>query len=329
MAQTLRFLGAEDIRSLLPMPEAVRAVRTAFRALSEGRAVQPLRTHIEIEDREGSALFMPSFLPELNAITLKTVTLFQKNPELNLPTLQALVLLADGSTGTPLAVLEGATLTALRTGAASGLATDLLADPDSKRAVVFGAGVQGRAQLEAVAAVRKLTAACVFDPNKEAAERFAEEMESLLRIPVEVAPEPRAALQNAHVVCTATTSRTPVFQDSDLPQGVHINAVGSYKPDVREIPAQTVARAYVVVDHRASALAEAGDLLLAIKEGLISEKHICAELGEIAAGRKCGRTDRDQITLFKSVGVAVQDAAVAAEIYRKAVENDAGVTVNL
>ncbi|HUV80215.1 MAG TPA: hypothetical protein VMW40_05260 [Candidatus Bathyarchaeia archaeon] len=201
----------------------------------------------------------------------------------------------------------------MRTGAASGAATDLLARPDSKVAAIFGAGVQARTQLEAVCAVRPIQTVWIYDLIPARVESFITEMAGKGPIPndLRAATSPQQAVADADVICTATTSFTPVFTDADLKQGVHINGVGSYTPEMQEIPTETVSRALVVVDSRDAALAEAGDLIRPIQQGIISEVHIHAEIGEIVLGRKQGRMHSEQVTFFKTVGVAVQDAAAA------------------
>jgi ornithine cyclodeaminase len=211
-------------------------------------------------------------------------------------------------------------LTAIRTGAASGAATDLLARPESQTVAIFGAGVQARTQLEAVCTVRRVQMVWVYDPNQEKAERFRDEMAGQGPIPMDIrlAVDPGQAVREADIICTATTSRTPVFEDRFLKPGVHINAVGSYTPEMREVPAETVQRACLVVDSRPAALAEAGDILQPMREGRIDASYIRAELGEIVINRQIGRTDESQITLFKSVGLAVQDAAAARLAFQNA-----------
>lgn len=292
------------------MPAAIRAVREAFIQLSTGAARVPARTSLEIPEFRTTALVMPAYLPATNKIGLKLISLCEDNPAKGLPLAQALTILMDARTGSPLAILDASYLTAIRTGAASGTATDALARKDARVAAVFGAGVQGRTQLEAVAAVRPLEKALVFDVDAQAAERFADEMGTKLSIAVRPALHPEA-LKEADIICTATTSAVPVFADADLKPGAHVNAVGSYKPHVRELPAETVARARVFVDHRASALEEAGDLIIPLRAGLISEDHILAEIGAVLAGLTPGRTSDEEITVFKSVGNAIQDLAVA------------------
>jgi len=309
---TLRFLSAREVRRALPMPDAVEAMKGALAALSMGEAAVPPRTPLALADPPGTALVMPAYVPTDGRLGVKIVTLVGANRQRGLPMLQGLMVLFDAPTGSPLAVMDAATLTAIRTGAASGAATDLLARPASATVAIFGAGVQGRTQLEAVCAVRPIRRCRVFDPAGEAARSFADEMAERLGIPVEAADTPAEALAGADVVCTATTASEPVFEDADLAPGVHLNAVGAYQPPAREVPAETVCRARVVVDQRAAALEEAGDLVVPIREGRITEAHIAAEVGEIVAGRATGRQTDEQVTLFKSVGVAVEDVSAAS-----------------
>jgi ornithine cyclodeaminase/alanine dehydrogenase-like protein (mu-crystallin family) len=305
-----KYFPAEDIRRTVAMADAIKVVREALADLSTGRALVPPRTSLEAPGTRTTALVMPACLPRTERIGVKLISLCEDNPARGLPLAQAVTIVMDAKDGTPLAVIDAGYLTAVRTGAASGVATDALARRDARVAAIFGAGVQGRAQLEAIAVVRALRKAFVFDVDAAAAAAFAKEMTARLGLEVEPAASP-AALREADIVSTATTSATPVFADGDLKNGVHINAIGSYKPHVREVPGETVRRAAVFVDDRRSALEEAGDLIIPIREGLIDEGHVRAEIGQVLAGLKPGRRAGDEITLFKSVGNAVLDLAVA------------------
>jgi len=323
-------LDAEAVRAALPMEHAIEAMRRAFAALARGGAVVPERIHLEVGAHDGIALVMPAFVEgEDEALAVKVVSLFAGNQARGLARIQAAVLALEPQTGRPLALLEGATLTALRTGAASGLATDILARPDAASVAVLGAGVQARTQLEAVCCVRGVETAWVFDPERSRAEAFAAEMAGAGRVPTDIRPVASAAeaVREADIVCAATTSATPVFADEDIRPGTHINAIGSFKPTVQEIPSATVVRSLVVVDSRQAALAEAGDLLVPIAQGLMSADDIHAELGELVLGRKPGRTSDDQVTLFKSVGIAVQDAVAASHALSRAREFGLGKEV--
>jgi alanine dehydrogenase len=324
-------LSADDVREALPMPLAIEAMKRAFAALAAGRTQVPLRAPLDVAAHHGVTLVMPALVADDagEALAIKVVSLFEHNRERGLARIQAAVLVIDPTTGVPAALLEGSTLTAIRTGAASGAATDLLARSDSQVAAVFGAGVQARTQLEAVCTVRPIQRVWVYDPAHDAADAFCREFAGKSLVPKDIrwAESPAEALAEADVVCAASTSHTPVFADADLKAGTHVNAIGSYQPHVQELPPETVCRALVVVDHRESALAETGDLIQPIRNGLITEDHIHAELGELLLGQKPGRSSPDQITLFKSVGVAVQDAVAAREALRRATELHLGQQV--
>ncbi len=328
--QTIRFLSAADVRRALPMKEAIDSMKSAFRELSENRAVVPLRTHLTMTgEHPGDVLVMPAYSPDTARFSLKVITLFGNNPAIKLPFIQAMVMLFDATTGCPLAIMEGTALTAIRSGAASGAASDFLARQDARQVAIFGAGNQARTQLEAMCAVRPIREARVFDQNPEFAATFARETAMELSISVTVATTSAQALDGADIVCTATTSATPVFTHNELAAGTHINAIGSYKPHMREIPPETVARAHVVVDQLDAAWEEAGDLILPLQAGLIHFDHIRAELGEIVAGTKPGRTDPGAITFFKSVGIAIQDLAAASCVLANAEQLGLGTKVAL
>ncbi|MGA9348931.1 MAG: hypothetical protein WBW48_09015 [Anaerolineae bacterium] len=327
----LRVLSKQDVQQAVPMWEAIEIVKGAFAQLSAGKAVVPLRTQLPVERHEGVTLFMPAYLSESDDLGVKIVSVFPCNLEMELPTIFALVVVVEASTGRPVAVMDGTYLTALRTGAASGAATDLLARKEAKVAAIFGAGVQGRTQLLAVCEVRDIERAWVYDVNPQAAERYAQEMGGKGRVPADlkVASSPAEAACEADVLCTATTSKTPIFADGDLKPGAHINAIGSFTPEMQEIPEQTVTGARLVVDSREGCLAETGDLIIPIRKGLITEDHIYAELGEIAAGIKAGRASAEEVTLFKSVGNAVQDVSVACAVLTQAEMLRLGMEVEL
>jgi ornithine cyclodeaminase/alanine dehydrogenase-like protein (mu-crystallin family) len=227
--------------------------------------------------------------------------------------------------------MDGTYLTALRTGAASGAATDLLARQDAKVLALFGAGAQGRSQLEAVCTVRPLEEVRVYDPDARASRNLVAEMAGQGSVPANVllADSPRKAVENAGIVVTATTSHQPVFEGADIGPGTHINAIGAYTPETRELDETIVSRAKIVVDTREGCLAEAGDLIMPIQSGVIAPTDIHAELGEMVCGAKSGRTSQEEITLFKSVGTAVQDAAVARAALDRAVQRDLGAVVTL
>lgn len=308
-------LAAHEVRRALSMEQAIATMKDAFAALAEGRVELPLRTQMPVRPYNGVSLVMPAFV-DVNsgqALAVKVISLFPGNSQRGLPLINAAVLVLDPETGRPAGVLEGATLTALRTGAASGLATSLLARADARTVAIFGAGLQAQTQFEAVCQVRAIDSARVYDSNPARADAFLRAVSAQAWCPLDcrLARSAQEALTGADIICTATTSKDPVFADSDLGPGVHINAIGSYQPHVQEIPFETIARARVVVDLRSAALEETGDLIQPIRQKKYSPEQIHAELGELVLGRKKGRASDGEVTLFKSVGLAVQDAVAA------------------
>jgi len=308
-------LNADEVRQALPMDQAIEAMQEAFAALSNGTAVVPLRTHLPISNHSALSLFMPVYMQTdtTEALAVKVVSLFPNNPSRQLAYIQAAVLVLESDTGRTIALLEGSTLTAIRTGAGSGAAIDLLARKASKVVAIFGAGPQGRTQLEAACTARKIETAFIYSLSSEKAQALADEMADWKNIPkdIRVANTPQEAIEDADIICTATTSSEALFDDKDVKSGTHISAIGAYTPTMQELPVETVARARIVVDSYATVMDEAGDIVKAISAGLIKESDIHAELGEIVLGKKTGRQSEDEITFFKSVGNAVQDAAAA------------------
>lgn len=321
-----------QVRELVPMAEAIALMKTAFAELSAGRTLSPLRTVIPIPEREADALFMPAFVPAMNALGLKSVNVFRRNPERGLPVIHALVALVDPETGQPLAIMDGTYLTALRTGAVSGAAADLLARPESKVLTAIGAGAQGVTQIAAICEVRPIERVIAVDVQRDALARLREQVARdwphiLDRL--ETTADAAAAVRDADIICTATTSRTPVFHDGDVRPGTHVSAVGAFTPEMQELPAETVARATVVVDAIDAALAEAGDLIIPLEDGRVTREHYARELGMLVNGTVTGRTSDDEITLFKSVGNAVQDVVVAKRAVDRARERGIGTDIEL
>ena len=332
----IRILSAAEVRRAMPMTEAIRVVRQAFVELSAGRAAMPIRTRVDVPHRSetglpGISLHMPAFLEGERRLATKIVSIFPANlsREPPLPTIQAVVVVVDPDTGEPAGLLEGGSLTAIRTGAASGAATAELAGEGVTTAGVLGAGVQARTQLEAMVTARPgIERAWVYDPRRDAAESFAAEMTERLGLPVETAEDADSVVAASEVIAEATTAAEPIFSDAALRDDAHLNAVGSFTPEMQILPEATVVRSAVVVDHRESCWEEAGDLIQPRDRGAISEAHLYAELGEIAAGR-IPKPPPGRPTLFKTVGTAVQDAAVGAAALTRAAELGLGVVVDL
>lgn len=326
----LLILNADDVRRSLPMEAAIDAMKSAYASLTNDLATMPPRIQMPIKAHDGISLVMPVHVRnDIEALAVKVVSLFPGNIPRGMPLIQAAVMVFDAQSGRPLAVLEGSTLTAIRTGAAAGAATALLARPDSSTAAVIGAGVQARTQLEAVCTARAIETAWIFGPTRAKAEAIARSMAGRGAVPqdLRVADSPTAAVADADVICAATTSKTPVLDDADVKPGAHVNAVGSYQPQVREIPADLVVRSQVFVDSLEAAREEAGDLIQPIQAGLIEWSHVQAELGDVVLGYHPGRRDDDAVTFFKSVGVAVQDAFAADVAVRNAQAAGLGQTV--
>ncbi len=327
---TLRVLSRADLQAALDMPSAIAAVRHAFAQLALGEAQVPLRSSLSFA-HDAVALVMPAYLLASGGLGLKVVTVTPGNTERGLPLIHALVVVLDAENGAPIAALEGGWLTALRTGAASGVATDALARADAETLAVFGAGAQGETQALAVCAVRRIRHVRIYDRTPGKAEALAARLGGQHRIPADIAaaPDPLAAVADADIVCTATTSPTPVFPGDALRPGTHVNAVGAFTLSTRELDEGVVGRARIVVDERGAALAEAGDLVIPWQAGEAVGPDEWTELGAIAAGLEPGRRHADEMTLFKSVGNAVQDVAVAALAVTRAAERGLGTLVPL
>ncbi|HBY94502.1 MAG TPA: ornithine cyclodeaminase [Chloroflexi bacterium] len=322
----LRVLSADHVRAALPMPAAIEAMREAFAQLAQGQAEVPLRTPVRTP--AGVTLFMPGYLAGSSALAQKIVSIYPGNQSLGLPSLNGLVIVLDPATGFPRAILDGGTLTAIRTGAASGLATDLLARPESSVLALFGAGGQAYDQVTGVRAVRPLQEVRIVSAHGERCVVLAERLqrEGLAARSVR---DPGEAVRGAAIIACATTSHRPLFRDEDVAPGTHINAVGAFTPEMQEVPPSTVARASVVIDQLEAALAEAGDLLKPLAAGLIEQGHFETTLGEVVLGQAPGRRSPEEITLFKSVGLAAQDVAAASRALARAEAEDLGVVVTV
>jgi len=321
-------ISGKDVLNCFPMQEAIEVMRSAFSNLSNHTNSIPERTILEMPQENADALMMPVYSEQDKRFAIKVAAVNRDNPSDNLPLIHSTMLLFNSLTGETLAILDAESITGIRTGAASGLATDILARQNSNVAAIFGAGVQARYQLEAICCVRDIKQVQLYNIDPAASESFITDMSGKLNVNIEMT-EDTSNLKNADIICTATTSSSPLFGDEDIVDGTHINAIGSYKPDVREVPSATVKRAMVVVDSKESSLKEAGDIIIPIKEGIITDQHIYAELGEIINGKDNPRINDNEITLFKSVGNAVQDLSSAMYIFNKAKDLGLGEEINL
>jgi ornithine cyclodeaminase/alanine dehydrogenase-like protein (mu-crystallin family) len=319
-------LNRSAMEEVLPMNEVIEALAAGFRELKEKGAQIPTRFPLEIGKPKGVVLFMPAHLPHSRRLGVKVVSVFPENPTLGKPTIYASYLLQDAATGELLALMEAGSLTGIRTGAASALASRYLARADSRCLGVIGAGFQSVYQARALLAVRPLEEVWVYDAVAAQVERFRQALGGSLK--VHQARSAAEAVQKSDILVTATTSATPVFADRDLREGTHINAIGAFRPDTREIDFATVKRARVVVDTYEGALAEAGELLIPIHQGQYRKEDIQAELAQLVCGEKTGRQNPAEITLFKSVGHALEDVVVAHLAYRRALAQGKGLAVD-
>jgi ornithine cyclodeaminase/alanine dehydrogenase-like protein (mu-crystallin family) len=338
----LLVLTHSEVEQLLPMSECIAVMGEALAGLARGEADQPLRTIFKPANVKGVMAMMPAFrsaetsaplltrglLPSDSPMFgLKAICVFPGNAATGLDAHQGGVMLFDGKTGVPLALVNASAITAIRTAAVSGLATSLLAREDASELAIIGAGVQARTHLSAMACVRSIKRARIAGGRFDSAQKFAKEMQPQFPFPVEPVETAEAAVRGADLIVTATTAREPVVQRDWISPGAHINAIGTFSPSAREIDTATMAAATLFCDARESVLNEAGDYLLAAREGAIGSDHIRAELGEVLIKTHPGRTSRDEITLFKSLGVAIEDLAAAAYVYRKAEQETAGTWV--
>jgi len=307
----LPYLDAERIRSAVPIGDLLDAVEAAYRDVAAGRDRSPLRSHLELGD--GALLLMPGVREGGAGATVKLVTVMPGNAGRGLPTIHAIVAWFDAVTGRPLALLDGAAVTAMRTGAASGVGTRLLARTDASTLAVIGAGAQAAWQVRAVLAARPIRRVLVAARDPERTAAFARRMADELGVEVLPAADAEHAVRDADVVCCATTSTTPVFDAEWLRPGTHVNGIGAYRLDMVELPPELFARASLVaIDERAASMAEAGDVVAAIERGLVNERAL-VEIGTVPGSWVDGR-DPDAITVFKSVGLAIQDVAAAEVI---------------
>jgi len=324
----LLILNHSEVEQLLLMDQCIAAMEEALSALARGEAAQPLRTIFKPDRVKGVMAMMPAFRAgDSPVFGLKAICVFPGNATTGLDAHQGGVMLFDGKTGVPLALVNASVITAIRTAAVSALATRVLARADAIELAIIGAGVQARAHLTAIACVRPLKRARISSGSFDSAQKFAKAMQPRFSFPVEPVETAETAVRGADLIVTATTAREPVVQREWILPGAHINAVGTYSPNAREIDTATMAAATLFCDARESVLNEAGDYLLAAKEGAIGPDHIRAELGEVLIKAHPGRTSRDEITLFKSLGLAIEDLAAAAYVYRTAEQETAGTWV--
>ena len=321
-------LNKKDIQRIFSMQDAVEADKQAFRIYSEGGSVVPLRVNIGAPNYEGQTLFMPGYVEKLNSMGVKIVSVFPHNIEKGIPSVPATMALIDGTSGEVCCILDGTYLTQLRTGAAAGAATDLLARTDAQIGALIGTGGQAIAQLEAMLTVRKLTEVRISGTNLGRTQSFVARMSeefanfgTLLRA-VETSQE---AITNADIITAVTTSRQPVFDGRLVKAGAHINGVGSYLPTMQELDEFILQRAdKIFFDSQEAVLAESGDFIIPLTKGTITPEKFTGEIGMVISNNLPGRETSEEITLFKTVGIAVQDVVTAHQIYQRALQHDIG-----
>ena len=318
-----------EVARLLPMGECIAAMEEALKGLARGEVLLPLRQVVMLPNNLGALAAMPAYSETLKAIGVKVITVFPGNRGSEFDSHQGAVLLFEARNGSLKAIADASEVTAIRTAAVSGVATRLLARPDASDLAILGSGVQARTHLEAMLIVRPLKRIRVWSPTPDHAEAFAERESKRHGVKIEPMGSARGTVKDADIVCTVTSSREPVLKGDWLAPGAHVNAVGASVKAARELDTAAVKKAALFVDRRESALNEAGDFLTPKAERVIGDDHIRAEIGELLLDRVPGRTSPSEITLFKSLGLAVEDLAAVNLIYRKAAKSQVGLWVEL
>lgn len=324
----IRLIKSSEIKEHFSMTEAIDSMAQAFKSLSTGQIEVPQRYVTTFGNESLTMLVKPVFVLSEHKAALKILTQKELGKVKGIPAIVGVVMLIDTLTGEIVSIMDGEYLTALRTGAASGLASQYVAREDAKTLAIFGCGPQGKTQLEAVTEVRKISKVWIFDNNINAARSFISEMKSKIKAKLEIADN-LDVLKECDIICTATNSEQPLFQHEHLKEGVHINAIESFKPNMQELDPSILLKAAIFVDQKESCLTESGDLIKPIKEGDFSASHIKGEIGQYGMGTINGRTSEYEITVFKSVGVAIQDYMIASKIYKKSIDQKFGQDFNL
>jgi ornithine cyclodeaminase/alanine dehydrogenase-like protein (mu-crystallin family) len=320
-------LSREDVKNVLDIAELFDALKEGFRMLAEKQWDVPLRTAIEMKRQDGIALFMPAYCEGLEATGMKLVTIMSRNPEKKLPLIHSSYLYVSAATGQILSLMDAELLTALRTATTSALVADLLGKSSGRTLAIFGTGVQAWAHVEVFTHLFPIGEVMVYGLNQELGEEFASRIERQLRKPARTAT--LAELKRADLICACTTNATPVFEFKDVRPGVHITGMGSYRPTTREIAGDVMANSTIVVDSYEGAFNEAGDIVLAINDGSITRENVYASVAEIVAETKTIPGDLRKTTVFKSLGMAMEDLVAAELAYRKAREKGVGTEVRV
>ncbi len=327
--QRFRLLTEDHVKSLLPMPDLITAMESAVARFSAGEVLQPVRTVLTVGPTRAYFGLMPAYIEQPPSLGAKLVTVFNANHARGLPSHLATIVLLDPDTGSLLALMDGRYITEARTAAVSAVSTRHLARSSASTLAIIGTGVQARSHLEALAEVRTLREVRVWSPKPQSRARFVDEMSDLVAAHVRSTDTAADAVSGADMIVLATSSPVAVIDDSSVAPGAHVVCVGACRPDQREMAPELVARGRLFVDSRAAALVESGDIVLGIQEQRFGPDHIAGELGELVLGRVPGRQSDDSVTVFKSLGMAVEDVVTADLVFRRAVETGAGTELSL
>lgn len=310
------------------MKQAIDAMERAFTSLSSTECHIPMRVVTRLPADDLLLLYKPAFVAKDRKVTVKFLTQRERTMIPGIPAIQGIIIVIDSITGEILSVMDGGNITALRTGAASGLATRLFAGKEANTMALFGCGAQGKTQIEAVLCERPVRKILIFEKNRDRAYRFIEKLQGETSAEI-VFCEDTSALNEADIICTATNATAPLFKREDVKKGVHINAIGSFQPHMQELDPRLIRDARVFTDSTEPCLKESGDLIIPLREGIINKDHIAGEIGDFLLKQIKGRESDDQITIFKSVGVAIQDYMVATDIFNCSLEEGFGIDINL
>ncbi len=324
----IKLIKSSEIKQHFSMLEAIDAMAEAFASLSSGESFVPQRLVTTHGEPPMSLFLKPAFVAPKKKVSIKILTQKKLGALNGIPAIIGVIMLIDTITGEVLSIMDGEYLTALRTGAASGLATKYFARAESDTLAIFGCGAQGRTQLEAVSAVRNISKVWIYDKNMKMAENFISEMKAKINADIIIADNLNI-LKNCDIICTATNSESPLFQKKHIKEGVHINAIGSYKPMMQELDPYILQHASIYVDQKEACLAESGDLIKPISSGIFKSNHLKGEIGNFILKKIKGRNSEQEVTVFKSVGVAIQDFAVANKVYEKSLNGTFGQEIRL
>ena len=329
MAQHFRLLNEQQVHSLLPMNDLIAAMESALAKFSAREVLQPVRTVLTVGPTKAYYGLMPAYIPQPASMGAKLVTVYSENHKKNLPSHLATILLLDPDTGMLQAILDGRYITEARTAAVSAVSTRFLANPGASTLAIIGSGVQARSHLEAYQHVRQLKEVRIWSPKKQSRESFVDDMSPAVNIPIRATDTAEQAVRGADLIVLVTSSPTPVIEDSWVSEGAHVVCVGACRPNQQEMPPGLVKRSRLYVDSSQAAVVESGDVVMNIAAGLFDASHIRGEIGELVLGRVEGRKSPKNITVFKSLGMAVEDVVAADLVLRRAVETGAGTELTL